>query len=274
MATLGSQKLSQYYELYGSKELAFNRSIIVASGIEPKKVFLKIRGEHYPCVIYSCSMKLSKVIINLDTSAFEEIKKAKNFVSLRLSFFPRDIKSPIVFFVPSLVKGYNTFNSKSEGNSFLMSIEFTQKPPDDLIEILGKILESAENFEKRQSLRITLDRKIIEDIGFLSNKAVVTIDNIRRPCIIRNVSSFGCMIILACNAKFVMNKKVVITLPLRDSKFPLEIDGTILRSEEIEDRKDLAGLGVQFTEDKISYEYKDLLNRYIDKLEEIVKKKT
>jgi hypothetical protein len=275
MATLSSQKLNQFYELYSMKELSFNKSIISASGIEPKKVFLKIHGEQYPCVVYSCSMKLAKIIINLDTNAFEEIKRAKNFVNLRMSFFPKDLKSPVVFFVPAVVKGYNTFNAKAGAvnTAFLMSIEFTQKPPDDLIEILGKILESADNFEKRKSLRITLEGKVVDDIGFLSNKAVLTLDNIKRPCILRNVSSFGCMVVMSCNPKFILNKKTVITVATNISPAPLELEGTILRFEEVQGRKDLYGIGIELIEDKIPFEYKELLNSYLDKLEDMMKKK-
>jgi hypothetical protein len=274
MANIPSQKLSQFYENYGMKELAFNKSIINATGLEPKKVFLKIRGDQYPCIIYSCSMKAAKVIINLDTTAFEEIKRAKNFVNLRLSFFPKDVKSSVVFFVPSVVKGYNTFNSQNNNSSsFLMTMEFTQKPPDDLIESIGKVFESSENFEKRKSLRIPLEGRTIDEIGFSSNKAVLTIDNIKRPCIFRNISSFGCMVILSCNPKFILNKKTIIAISMKNNAIHLEIEGCAMHSEEVQGRKDLYAIGIQFAEDKIPFEYKDLLNTYLDILEDRMKKK-
>ena len=147
MASFSAQKLNQYYDNYKKKEIAFNKSIIKLLGLETKKVFLKIKGDTWPCILYSCSMSNAKIIINLDNSGFEEIKKAKNFVNLRLSFFPAESKSPIMFFVPSIVKGYNVFNIKITGQTpFLMTIEFSQKPPDDLIEILGKVFEINENF--------------------------------------------------------------------------------------------------------------------------------
>ena len=151
MAVLPNQKLSAFYQEFSDQEIAFNKSILNVTGLEPKMVYIKVRGDQWPCVVYSCSMKSSKIIINLDHNSFEEIKKAKNFVSLRLSFRPKHTKAPINFFIPSIVKGYNTFKLKNQ-NSFLMSLEFTQKPPDDLIEIIGRIFESIKNFEKRRWL--------------------------------------------------------------------------------------------------------------------------
>ncbi len=274
MANFSTQRLTQLYEKFFQKEIAFSKSIIQITGLETKKVFLKIKGEQSPCVVYSCSMRSAKIIINLDNSGFEEIKRAKNYVSLRMSFFPKDAKNPIVFFVPSIVKGYNTFNIKSnDAAAFLMSIEFTQKPPDDLIEILGKILESVENFEKRKSLRIALEGKVIDDMGLHTNKTTALIDDIKRPCILKNLSAFGCMIVMQCNPRFVLNKKIFLEIPSKENRNPLSLEGTTMRAEEVSNRKDIHGIGIQFSEDKIPYEYKDMLNNYLDKLEDMMKKK-
>jgi hypothetical protein len=273
MANLSSQKLNQYYDLYAGKELAFSKSILQATGLETKKVFLKIKSEHIPCVIYSCSMKAAKIIINLDSTIFEEIKAAKNYVSIRLSFFPKDAKNSVIFFVPSIVKGYNTFNAKSNSSTFLMSLEFSLKPPEDLIEIIGKILELSDNFEKRKSLRFNLEGKVADNLGLASTKNIIVIDNLKRPCIIKNISASGCMIIMTCNPKFILNKKIIMIINVKNNIESLNFEGTIIRSEEITDRKDLYAIGIAFIEDKIPFLYKELLNSYIDKLETMMKKK-
>ncbi|HOV15412.1 MAG TPA: pilus assembly protein PilZ [Spirochaetota bacterium] len=274
MANLSSQKLNQFYEQFSQKEIAFSKSILQVTGLETRKVFLKIRGEQFPCVVYSCSMKASKIIINLDNVGFEEIKRAKNFVSLRLSFFPKDAKNPVVFFVPSIVRGYNTFNIKSSNTTaFLMSMDFTQKPPDDLIEIIGRILEASENFEKRKSLRIALEGRVIEDMGLHSNKSVAVIDNIKRPCILKNLSAFGCMVVMQCNLKFILNKKISLEINSKELNSQIIMEGLTVRAEEVSDRKDIYGIGIQFEEDKIPFEYKEILNSYMDKLEDMMKNK-
>jgi hypothetical protein len=272
MANLSSQKLTFFYDQYADKEIAFSSSILKVTGLETKKVFLKVKAEHVPCILYSVSMKLAKIIISLDAAGFEEIKIAKNFVNLRLSFFPKDAKSPVTFFVPAVVKGYNTFNAKA--STFLMSLEFSQKPPDDLIEILGKILELSENFEKRKTLRINIEGKVADDLGLCSVKNILVIDNIKRPCIIRNISASGCLVVMSCNPKFIMNKKVVMYLPVKSNPEPMIFEGTITRFEEVVDRKDLYSIGIQFIEDKIPFQFKEMLNDYMDKLEGMMKKKS
>ena len=82
MAILPSQKLQELYEQYGTREIAFNKSIRNVTGLDPQKICLKIGSEHLPCVLYSCSMNDAKVIMPLDTEAFEIIKRAKNLVNL------------------------------------------------------------------------------------------------------------------------------------------------------------------------------------------------
>lgn len=270
MATLQSSKLRSFYELYGNKEIAFNKSIIKVTGLETKKIYIKIRGEQIPCVLYSCSMKTARVIVNLTNSDFEEIKKAKNFVSLRLSFSPKTSKEPVVFFVPATVKGYNSFGAKDQ-SIFLMSLEFNQKPPDDLIEIMGKIFQSIENFEKRKELRIDLSTKVINDLGLASNKGISIIESIKRPCIIRNISPSGCFIVMLCNPKFILEKAIQLFLVSKTGD-TVSLAGKILRSEPIEGRGDMHGLGILFDKEKIPYEYKEMINTYIDELELLAKR--
>jgi hypothetical protein len=270
MANLSAHLINKFYTDYSSREIAFNKSVIRITGLEPQKVFLKIKGEQWSCVIYSCSMKSAKVIANMDAQSFEAINKSKNNINLRLSFLPPEHKNSIVFFIPSHVDGYRNFNSKN-ANTHLLSLSFTQKPPDDLIEILGKLILEKDNFEKRKDVRISLDGKIIWDFGLSSNRSVVIIDNIKRPAIIKNLSASGALIIMSCHPKFIMNKKAEIILPLIKNNLKLTIEGEIVRNENIEGRKDIFGIGINFDFEKIPMEYKQLINNYLDKLEGIAK---
>lgn len=272
MPTLPAQKLRAFYEQYKDREIAFNRSILNITGLETRKVFIKIRGDQWPCIVYSCSMRSAKVIIKLDAEDFEAIKKAKNFVSLRLSFAPKHLKSPILFFVPSIVKGFNTFKLKRQ-NSFLMTLDFTQRPPDDLIEVLGKIFLSIENFEKRKELRINLDNNVIKEFGIKSTQTLTVIDNIKRPGILKNISSSGCFLVMVCNPKFIMNKKIRIIVGSNYYSGLIELEGTIVRSEDVTGRKDIFGLGIIFDKEKIPFEFKEMMNEYLDNLEEIARQK-
>ena len=215
-------------------------------------------------------MKSAKVIANMDNLSFDAIKRAKNFINLRLSFLPPEHKSPIMFFIPSNVDGYKNF-SKSNPLTHLINLSFTQKPPDDLIEILGNIIKEKEDYEKRHDVRINLEGKIIKDFGLNTNRSTIIIENIKRPCIIKNLSVSGAFIILSCNPKFIMNKKAILNLSIIKHKVSIQIEGVILRNESAENRKDIFGIGIEYNKEKIPLEYKELFNEYIEKLEEMAK---
>lgn len=272
MATLPSQKLQELYEEYGSKEIAFNKSIRTATGVDTQKICLKIGGEHLPCILYSCSMNDAKVIMPLDTEAFEMIKRAKNLVNLRFAFCPKNTKAPIIFFVSSIIKGFTSFELQHE-SSYLVSLEFNQRPPDDLIETIGTIFQSIENFERRRELRITLDSNVVNDMEITSVNTYCVVDSIKRPCILKNLSASGCGIIMMCNPKFLINKKITIAIYLYSRKEPILLEGEIKRSEGIEGRHDLYLMGILLNSDEIPYSYKDMINSYIDHLESILKHK-
>ena len=272
MATLPSQKLQELYEEYGSKEIAFNKSIRTATGVNTQKICLKIVGEHLPCILYSCSMNDAKVIMPLDTEAFEMIKRARNLVNLRFAFCPKNNKAPIIFFVSSIIKGFTSFELQHE-SSYLVSLEFNQRPPDDLIETIGTIFQSIENFERRRELRITLDSNVVNDMEITSVNTYCVVDSIKRPCILKNLSASGCGIIMMCNPKFLINKKITIAIYLYSRKEPILLEGEIKRSEGIEGRHDLYLMGILLNSDEIPYSYKDMINSYIDHLESILKHK-
>jgi len=272
MASYATHILNKFYSEFNNREIAFNKSTIKFTGLEPKKIFLKIAGEQWSCVLYSCSMTTAKILLKMDIKSFEQLKKAKNFVNLRLSFFTSEMKNSIVFFVPCSVTGYKNFLNK-DMSTFLMTLEFTQRPPDDLIEILGKIIKEREDFEKRKDIRILLEGKITLDIGFTTNKCISVIDNIKRPCIIKNISAGGTMIILACAPKFILNKPIKLFFVTSYLDEPLVLEGAIKRAEDIKGRKDIYAMGIEYDFDKIPIEYKKLINNYLNKLEDFVKQK-
>lgn len=272
MATLPSQRLQELYEEYGTREIAFNKSIRNVTGLEPTKICIKIGNDHFPCVLYSCSMNDAKVIMPLDTETFETIKRAKSLVNLRFAFSQKNSKNPIVFFVSSIIKGLTSFKLQHE-SSYLIALEFNQRPPDDLIEIIGVIFQSIENFEKRRELRINLDAKVVSDMEITSVNTYCVVDSIRRPCILKNLSASGLGIIMMCNPKFLLNKKITVAIYLYDYNEPILLDGEIKRFDTVEGRNGLYLMGVLLNKDEIPYGYKNMINGYVDRLEHMLKHK-
>ena len=222
MAILPAVKIQEYYEKYQTKEIFFNKSIRQETGLETSKIMLKMGGTMFPCVLYSCSMSYAKIVMNLDEEAFNMIQNAKNALTLHFSFLTEQQKCDIHFFVGCTTKALKSFKmNNGRDTSYIITLAFYQKPPDDLIEKLGKVLESIENFEKRKELRIKLDKKIANGMGFISQKALIEIDSINRPCIITDISASGCgAILMLLKPDLIVNKTIRITYHLQDPKMP------------------------------------------------------
>ena len=260
-----SYLINKIYNEYGDQELFFNKSVINVTGLEPKKVFLKVKNEQWPCVLYSCSMKFARIIMTLDPDAFDVLKNVNNFVNLRFSFFREENKKSVMFYVPANIDGYRNLNEKYK-NVYLVYLNFTQKPSDDLIEILG-------DFEKRGDIRIALNDKIIKDIGFDSTNIIAEIDMIKRSCILRNLSTAGASILLQCMPKFLIGKEVALHLKKVNSNETIRLNGKLNRFDKVEGRRDIYELGISFIQKNIPLEFKKTLNEYYKKLEIMAKNK-
>jgi hypothetical protein len=274
MAVLPAIKIQEYYEKYQTKEIFFNKSIRQETGLDTSKVMLKMCGAMFPCVLYSCSMSYAKIVMNLDEEAFNMIQNAKNALTLHFSFLPELQKREIQFFVSCTTRALKSFKINDENDtSYIITLAFYQKPPDDLIEILGRVLESIENFEKRKELRIKLDKKIANEMGFISQKALIEIDSINRPCIITDISASGCgAILMLLKPDLIVNKTIRITYHLQDPKMPnLELIGTVKRYEQFESKKLLYQIGILYDAQSIPYKWKNIINGYIDELEHKIK---
>lgn len=274
MGALSVVKIQEYYEKYQAKEIFFNKSIRQETGLDTSKVMLKMYGTMLPCVLYSCSMSFAKIVMNLDDETYDMIQNAKNALTLHFSFSPDQGNRDIQFFVgcnPAALKSFKVSNGRD--TSYIITLDFYQKPPDDLIEILGTVLESIENFEKRKELRIKLDKKVAEEVGFISQKALIEIDSINRPCIITDISASGCgAILMLLKPDLIVNKPVRITFHLQDLKIPnLELNGVVKRYEQVESNKLLYLIGILYDLDAIPYKYKNIINDYIDHLEHKLK---
>lgn len=274
MAVLSVIKIQEYYEKYQMKEIFFNKSIRQETGLDTSKVMLKMCGTMFPCVLYSCSMSFAKIVMNLDEEAYAMIQNAKNALTLHFSFLPEQGKHDIQFFVSCTTKALKSFKiNNGSDTSYIITLAFYQKPPDDLIEILGTVSESIENFEKRKELRIKLDKKVADEIGFISQKALIEIDSINRPCIITDISASGCgAILMLLKPDLIVNKPVRITFHLQDLKMPsLELTGVVKRYEQVESNKLLYLIGILYDLEAIPYKYKNIINNYIDQLEHKIK---
>jgi hypothetical protein len=261
MPILTSQQINTFFDTYKDTEITFTKEVIRATGLVQKQIYLKYAGYQVPCILYSVSMTTAKIVAQLAPTAFEQIRAAKNLVSLRFAFQEPDKSDPMLFFVPARVNGYNPY-SKENPNLNFVNLDFTTRPADDLIGILGLILEAKTNSKKRREDRIIITTDSVKKLGLVDKSAQLYIQAVPRNCIVRDLSFSGAKVILAGVAKFLLNKNSILHLNTYERGL-LRIPGTVLRNEEVEGRKDLAALALKFDEEKVPIEYKMMINDYL-----------
>lgn len=262
MSITTSQQITKWYELYKTIDVTFTKEIIKATGMDPRRVYLKCVGEQWPCVIYSTSFAGAKLVISAKPALLEKIQKANNVVSVRFSFKLEDKADPVSFFITAKAMGYAPY-TQSNGDLQVMSVEYTQRPPDDLIDIMGKLLEANINSTRRGDERILLTPDAMRRISILSKNTVIFVQGVPRKCIIRDLSFSGTKLIIVGIAKFLVGKECLVRFEMDEPREVLDIKGEIVRHEDVEGRKDLAAIAVHFDEATVPMSYKMHINDYM-----------
>jgi hypothetical protein len=181
--------------------------------------------------------------------------------SLRFAFKIPDKSEPISFFIPAKITGFNPYN-KENPDTYFASLTYTQKPPDDLIEILGGMLEANINAKRRKEERIIITPDVIREMVLDVKDCQIIIDSVPRKCILRDLSFSGAKILLVGVAKFMINKPAIIKLSFRNQEDVFNIPGKTLRFEAVEGRKDIAAIAMQFEDSKVPMGYKMIINNF------------
>ncbi len=270
MSVATSQQISRYFDLYKQIDVSFTKQVIHAVGLLPRHVYLKCSGEAIPCIVYSSSMVGAKVIANLKATTFQTIRQANNSVSLRYSFRLPDKPDPLAFFVSAKVGGFNPY-SKTNPDLHFVSLSYTQKPPDDLIEILGELLEANINAKRRKEARIEINPASMKTLGLDNREARIYIEGVPRKCIVRDLSFSGAKVLLQGLAKFLIHKQAGLHLTFENGKTPATLPGKVIRVEEVQGRKDIAAIAVLFEEEKVPMKYKMYINTYLKSARSILR---
>jgi hypothetical protein len=263
MSITTSQQIGKWYDLYKTIDVTLTREIIKATGFEPRHVYLKCIGEQWPCVVYSTSFSGAKVISSSKPALLDKIKKANNIVSLRFSFRLEEKSDPLSFFVTARVSGFAPYTQAVGGDLQFMNLEYTQRPPDDLIDILGRLLDANINSTRRNDDRILLNPDSMRRVGLVTKNSVIFVQGVPRKCILRDLSFGGCKIIIVGLAKFLVGKDCSIRVDMEEPSETIEIKGKIVRYEDVEGRKDLAAVAIHFDEALVPMSYKMHINHYL-----------
>jgi hypothetical protein len=261
MGILTSQKISVYYERFKTIDVTFTKEIIQVTRLITNQVYLKCVGDFWPCVIYSSSFQGAKIVVNIGSGILQKLEKANNMVSLRFCFLNPDTGNPVTFFVTTRSLGYTAYGGSKD--TVLFTLQFTQRPPDDLIEIMGRILDANVNSAKRREDRILITPDSVRRLNLLSKENAVFIQGVPRRCILRDISFSGAKIIMMGVAKFLLNREVGMRIDFDDPRESFQIRGKFIRSEAVEGRKELIALAILFDDSQIPMGYKIRINDFL-----------
>jgi hypothetical protein len=145
----------------------------------------------------------------------------------------------------------------------MLTIQYTQRPPDYLIEVVGRVLDANINSSKRREERINLNPETQRRIKLLSRETTVFIQAVPRRCMLRDVSFSGAKVIMMGVAKFLVDKEASLRVDFDDPRESFMIKGKFIRSEDVEGKKEMIALAMEYDEQLIPMGYKIRVNEFL-----------
>jgi len=250
-----------YYEMFKDIDVTFTKDMIQVTGLITQQIHLKCGNDFFPCVVYTASFSGAKVVANVKTGLLAKLTTTNNFVSLRLCFREPGETNTVTFFVSARVVSNAPYGNSQDVNMF--SLQFSNRPPDDFIEIMGRILDANVNSKKRKDDRVPLTPDNLRKLNMTSTETVVFIENVPRRCILRDLSFSGSKVIMLGVPKFLLDKEGALRLDFNDPRMSYTIKGKFIRAEAVEGKKEMVALGINFDENSVPMGFKIRLNDMI-----------
>jgi hypothetical protein len=267
MGVLTSQKIAALYERFRDIEVTYTKEIIQVTGLQSKQIYLKCVSDVWPCVVYSSSFLGAKIAVNVKSGLIPRLQQANNMVSLRFCFKDPLQGEQVTFFVSARSLGYSPYNGAQDVGLF--TIQFTQRPPDDLIEIMGRLLDANVNSTRRRTERVLITQETLRKLKLHSSECAVFIQEVPRRCILRDISFGGARIIIQGVVKFLMEKEASLRIDFEDPRESFLVKGKFTQAENVAYRKDMAIINLAFKDGQIPMGYKMRLNDYLSTIRSV-----
>jgi hypothetical protein len=262
MGVLTAQRLALLYKTFKGIDITFTKDMIQVTGLVTEQVHLKCGSDFWPCVFFSTSFQGAKVVANIKSGLLAKLQSANNSVSLRLCFKTAETGNPVTFFVAGRVVGTAPYKNSDEVS--LLSIQFTQRPPDDLIEIVGRVLDANVNSSKRRDERILVTSENQRKLKLLSKETAAFVQGVPRRCILRELSFSNAKLIMIGIAKYLIDKETAMRFDFDDPRESFLVKGKFTRSDAVEGKQDMVALAMVFDEVSIPMGYKIRINEYLN----------
>jgi hypothetical protein len=254
-----SQQLTRYFEEYSDQEVTFTRQVNEILRLLPRHVFLKCQADTLPCILYSSSLRAAKVIANLRAESLRMLQQSSGALALRFCFAREGRAAPLAFFVSARLTGQTAYNRETPDLYFL-SLEYTNRPPDDLIEILGELQEASRNAQKRSEERIEVTAASMKHLGLESREALLVVDGVEGRCLLRDLSFSGAKVLVYGQAEAFRDKAVLLRPAFAEPKSQATLAGRVLRWEGMANREDIGAIAIIFETEIVPIQYKLAIN--------------
>lgn len=205
----------------------------------------------------------ARIIIGNKSGAYQHLHEPGVTAQLRFGFNQPD-GDKLCFFVSTRVQQVTPYMASNDLS--VITLAFTQRPPDDLIETIGRVLEANANAVRRREERIVMSEDSKRRLALQKEETVVFIQNVPRNCIIRDLSFSGAKVILLGLAQFVKDKVAVLRFVFEDTQETVDVKGLIVAADQIEGRKELVAISIRFDEATVPMAYKMHINSYLSTL--------
>ena len=259
MGVVTSQQLSRYYDMYRDIDVVFTKEIIKTLSLNPRQIYIKCAGGQWPCILSSVSLLASKVVVSKNVGAFAALK-ANPSANIHFCFTPPD-SQPIVFFVNTRFDDAVPYMNSED--LVVATLEYVNRPPYDLISIMGSLLEANANAVRRREERIALNPNSKRKLGLQSEESIVYVQNVPRHCVLRDLSFSGAKLILVGLKAFILKQIVMVRFEFDDPRETIYVRGVVVAVDEIEGRKDLVVARILYDEKSVPMAYKLRINNYI-----------
>lgn len=261
MSITTSHQISRYYDYYRDKEIVFTKANLKSLRIDPRQIYIKCNGGQWPCIINSSSLQSAKVLIGTSSGIYAALVKNRNVpISIRYCFFDNN-NEPIHIFVNCNVLEIKAYQDSSELS--MINLEFTSRPPDELVLRIGEFIEVNENFQNRKEERIALNENSLRQLGIPKEESYIFIAGVPRKCIMKDLSFGGARVMLVGIPKFLEGKTIDLRLFFIDSDEKISLQGIVKSADFLPGRKDISIIHIEFIVDEIPMTYKFHINSYI-----------
>lgn len=268
MGIITSQQLQNYYDFYRDKEVTYTKEVLRTLAVDPRQIYVKCNGAQWPCIINSTSFQIARIIVGTKGGAYAAMaKKDPPPVSLRF-YFIQQHDQPISFFVTGRITDISPYMNSTE--LAVITLTFTQRPPDDLIEKIGSMLEANSNAIRRKDERIIITDDAKRRMNMTRDETIIFIQNVPCRCILRDISFSGAKVILLGIEKFIQGKETILRIHFDEPDEIIQLAGHVVKTSPVEGRPEIIYACLQFDEAAVPTSYRIRINTYLTSMRKTI----